>query len=436
MSDERLWDDRAALKRGLALRGRIIRELIQRLETPEPQTAPKAPGAGAEDEPDGPARTDVLAHIRAAVRKYVPDGSTVAVASGGDAAFLELDDRPAVHFPAAADATYAGDPPLQIEAAIESLEDVRRLGASFLLVPRTAFSWLGECAGFAGYLSERYPALVHDENCILHSLGVEVQDHPRPARNLWTSSPEQLVSVILPVYNAIQPRVGDRWLHETILSVLNQADVRLELVIVDDGSIDGTGHVLDYYDERPVVNVVRLQKWRGLGSAMNIGVEAASGGIIARISVGDRFRTRKLETQLTALHEGEIDVLGSSTAEVDGTGAVVNELIADRSNATIRRELPERLPIAPSSLLMRREVWAKVGGYSTDGPYRFAEDHEFLVRVASHPSGFKFGSLPTPLCEIRTYDGRVSTSALTRKLHEAAVRRVRHEARAAAVASV
>lgn len=414
MTDKGLWQHRAALQRGLRLRYRLIRELVQRLEQPE------AASPAVED-----LRDPGLTRIRETVREYVPGDAIVAVASGGDEALLSLYGRSAVHFPATADGRYRGDDPVDSTEVHECFDVARAQGASFLLVPQSSVTWLSNYPEFAEHLTERFPAVVNDESCTLYSLGTQVQSPPSAPRTGWSADGKEVVSVIMPVYNGIQPKVGDLWLHETISSVLSQTEMRLELVIVDDGSVDGTGYALEYYDERAQINVVTLQKWRGLGVAMNIGIEAASGTVIGRISLGDRFLPGKLRGQLAALTERRLDVVGCAVREVDPDRGVIGERGVPDSNEEIRAQLREGLPLPPSTLLLRSKVWADVGGYSTDARFRFAEDYEFLTRVAAHPTEFSFGALAAPLCEIRHYSGRVTTSPLTRELHAAAFQRVR-----------
>jgi glycosyltransferase involved in cell wall biosynthesis len=295
-------------------------------------------------------------------------------------------------------------------------------------VPGSSFSWVSERGEFAEYLSQKYPVVVDDENGILYSLGSvpERRDHwPRQD----SSTDDGVVSVILPVHNAIRPAIGDRWLHESIHSVLNQDGIQVELLIVDDGSVDGTEHVLADYDDRPIVNVITLQKWRGYGAAMNIGADAAIGSFLARISVGDRFLPGKLVAQQTAMVDKQLDLVGGNVQVIDETGAQVGgtRLFPD-SDDGIRSDILDGLALHPSSTMMRRRVWAEAGGYTTDPAFRFAEDLEFFARVAAHPAAFRFGNVETVLCEDRYHEGRVTRSPLTRDLSRKAGQHVRNEA--------
>jgi cell division protein FtsB len=385
------------------------------------------------DAPRDRADDQTLWHIRETVRRYVPREAVVAVAGRGDPELIRLYGRPAFHFPEKADGGYAGRDPAGQTEAITQLERARQRGASFFLIPKDSFPWLSSCSDFAEYLSQRYPAIVRDQDLILYSLGF-ARDPGYPPRHDWDAVDDETISVILPIHNGIRPQIGDRWLHETIGSVINQQGVRLEMVIVDDGSVDGTEHVLAYYEDRAVVNVVTLEKWRGFASAMNIGAEAACGTLLARISVGDRFVPGKLHSQLGALRKQGVDVLGCTAHEIDAAGNPTGRILRrPRSDGEVRQALRDGIPIVPSSLLMRRAVWAEVGGYSADPAFRGAEDYEFLVRASGHPHGFRLANMSALLCEHRRYSGRVSRSPVTRDLHKEATRLVRRKAREMAV---
>ena len=91
------------------------------------------------------------------------------------------------------------------------------------------------------------------------------------------------LSVIIPVYNA-QP-----WLNECLKSAFNQRVDDLELLLIDDGSTDGSGEVCDrFVRDHPEVARVVHQKNRGLSSARNVGLDLATGDVITFLDADDR----------------------------------------------------------------------------------------------------------------------------------------------------
>lgn len=105
-----------------------------------------------------------------------------------------------------------------------------------------------------------------------------------------------LVSVIMPVYNAAA------WLTRAIESVLNQSHRNLELVVVDDGSVDDSWCMLEgFAHDDARVRVKRLPVNGGVAAARNAGLAAAQGNYIAFLDADDWWHPAKLERQLITL---------------------------------------------------------------------------------------------------------------------------------------
>ncbi len=104
-------------------------------------------------------------------------------------------------------------------------------------------------------------------------------------------SDSPLVSVIIPAYNS------ERYLAEAIESVLSQAYPALEVIVVDDGSTDGSARVAR---EHEAVRCVH-QPHRGVCAALNNGIENARGGLLAFLDADDLWTEGKLERQVAAL---------------------------------------------------------------------------------------------------------------------------------------
>lgn len=113
----------------------------------------------------------LVARIRAMVRASVPVDATVLVVSRGDDELLRLDGRRAWHFPRSHTGQYAGHHPADGEEAIAHLEELRRNGADYLVLPRTAFWWMGHYPAFRAHLEGNYVLVVRDEmGCVIFSL--------------------------------------------------------------------------------------------------------------------------------------------------------------------------------------------------------------------------------------------------------------------------
>jgi hypothetical protein len=118
--------------------------------------------------PLGPAEyTDLVARVRGAVAAVVPPGSSVLVVSKGDAGLLAMPGLRAAHFPQDGEGEYAGHHPQDSAAATAALEQLRRHGAEYLVIPATARWWLEYYAEFATHLATHGQLLADDPQCCL-----------------------------------------------------------------------------------------------------------------------------------------------------------------------------------------------------------------------------------------------------------------------------
>ena len=123
-------------------------------------------------------------------------------------------------------------------------------------------------------------------------------------------------SFVVPVYN------GQAFIAETIQSCLEQTNPRFEVVVVDDGSTDGTLDRLGYFqsqDER--IKVIRLGKNGGRSNARNIGIEAALAPIILTLDADDINKQDRLEKTLKYFKKNPgVDIVYSDCYNIDAWG--------------------------------------------------------------------------------------------------------------------
>jgi hypothetical protein len=115
---------------------------------------------------------DLVGRIQATVAGRVPPGSSVLVISKGDTSLLSIPTLSAAHFPQDGAGEYAGHYPLDSAAATAALEELRRHGAEYLVIPATARWWLDYYAEFATHLAI-HGEVVADEpdSCVIYGLG-------------------------------------------------------------------------------------------------------------------------------------------------------------------------------------------------------------------------------------------------------------------------
>lgn len=183
------------------------------------------------------------------------------------------------------------------------------------------------------------------------------------------------VSVVLPAYNA------GPYLAESVDSILNQEERDLELILVDDGSSDGSVEALD--DSDPRLRLIRGPH-RGLVAALDCGLETACAPYIARMDADDISTPDRIGVQADFLDERPD--IGLVASQVEYWGDVsANEGLArfvDWNNSLIE---PDEIalnrfvesPLIHPSVMFRRDVVVKHGGYREGN---FPEDYDLWLR--------------------------------------------------------
>lgn len=118
------------------------------------------------------------------------------------------------------------------------------------------------------------------------------------------SIPSNKISIVMPVYNS------ENSLNKVIESVLLQTYKNWELVIVDDGSTDGSAEICDYYSKLDQRIKVRHIPNKGVSHARNYGISIASGNLLCFLDSDDRFAPQALSTLNSSIEENDLLVFG------------------------------------------------------------------------------------------------------------------------------
>lgn len=198
------------------------------------------------------------------------------------------------------------------------------------------------------------------------------------------------VSVIIPTYNRKD------YVQEAIDSVLAQTYTDYEIIVVDDGSTDGTGEALQArYRDR-----IRYlwQENRGESLARNRAVDLAQGDLVALLDSDDRWMPRKLAAQISRLEMDFKNVLVACQALlIDSAGKSLNAPPIGKNlahNDLERDSLILRNPLVCSTVLLRRSYLQRAGGF--DPEIKYGEDWDLWLRV-SELGRFNFVSEPLAL---------------------------------------
>lgn len=212
------------------------------------------------------------------------------------------------------------------------------------------------------------------------------------------------VSVILSVHD------GEAYLGEAVESILQQAFADFEFIVIDDGSTDGTPEVLGSFKDPRLVVV--NQPHAGLTVSLNRAIKQSRGELIARMDADDVALPERFERQVAYLDaHPEVGLLGTGALEIAPSGEVVATVVPPETDAEIRRALIRRNPFVHSSVMARREVIERAGGYDERLPV--AQDYDLWMRVAALT---RMANLPEPLVRRRLLPGRVSRVKDTERL--------------------
>src|SRR5262245_4172445 len=185
------------------------------------------------------------------------------------------------------------------------------------------------------------------------------------------------VSVLTTVFN------GERFVAEAVRSVLDE-DLDLEVVVVDDGSTDGSAAAVEAIED-PRITLVR-QRHLGRAMALNEALERSRGGYVAVLDADDLALPGRLTVPVTYLDEHpDVVLVGSgSWVFVDETGKELGRRTAPvEDDAGIRQLLRHQYsPFPHSTVTARREAMLAIGGY--DPELALSLDIDLFVRLAAH----------------------------------------------------
>jgi glycosyltransferase involved in cell wall biosynthesis len=189
------------------------------------------------------------------------------------------------------------------------------------------------------------------------------------------------VSVIMAVLN------GERFIDEAIQSIVDQTYRECELVVVDDGSTDGTRAHVDRFRDRLEIRYVRHDAPHGIAASMNAGVRAATGSLIAFLDHDDSWFPEFLATQTSYLRDHpDVAMVHSDFQTMDVAGKVIEPSVAacrgrTRPSGDVFPQLFMDSFIVGNSVLIRRECFSNLGMF--DESLHWGDYHMWL-RIARH----------------------------------------------------
>ncbi|WP_226003150.1 glycosyltransferase family 2 protein [Paenibacillus sp. BJ-4] len=216
-------------------------------------------------------------------------------------------------------------------------------------------------------------------------------------------------SVILPVYN------NAAFVLDAIHSILVQTYSDFELIIIDDGSTDGSDFLISQISDPRVIKIFHCTN-QGVIATLNEGLNKATGEYILRMDSDDISTPDRLDVQISFMDQNPlIDVCGAAFTTSSGGVMKVNPASHDE----IKTWLLFHCCMCHPAIIIRNSMIHRLG-IQYDSNYPHAEDYELWNRLASQ---VQMANLPINLLYYRQHNGQVSNQH--KAIQDATARRIR-----------
>lgn len=209
------------------------------------------------------------------------------------------------------------------------------------------------------------------------------------------------VTVFVPVFNA------EKFLADTIASVLTQTFTDFELLAIDDGSTDQSIKILQSFNDHRI-RIEKNDRNRGRPYTRNRGLSLARGEFLSVLDADDLCEPNRLARQVEFLDtHPNIVAVGSWAKYVDEKGNVAFTCEPPTDSDEIRRQIFQTNCFIHSSVTFRRQALLDIGGYNLD--FLQAQDYELFLRLSAHHD---LANIPEPLVQYRVHPDQVSLRKL------------------------
>jgi glycosyltransferase involved in cell wall biosynthesis len=209
-----------------------------------------------------------------------------------------------------------------------------------------------------------------------------------------------LVTISMPAFNC------EKYIAEAIESVLSQTYTNFELIIMDDGSTDGTREIINRYADSRIVKVF-FDTNSGLIGTRNKIVNLARGKYLALLDADDRAFPERLASQVKFLEEGNADICGADHWTLNQDNGLIKPSKQRHSNSDIRALLTVCSPICNPAIMGKMEIFKR---FPYKKSYLHAEDYCSWVEIAL--AGYKFANLRDKLIIYRLHSNQTSVNHL------------------------
>lgn len=205
-----------------------------------------------------------------------------------------------------------------------------------------------------------------------------------------------LISIILPVYNC------EKYVSDSIKSILSQSYKKFELIIIDDGSIDNTKNIIRKFRDKRIKFFENNHC--GLLKTLIFGVKKARGNYIARMDADDISHKDRIKKQLAQLLKSNSDICGCGFYTINKNSYLKRDYKVPLNENDIKMRLAFTVPFCHGSILAKANIF-KNYPYGT-GNNKLLEDYSLWIKL--NENGVKFTNIKEKLYYLREHSESLS----------------------------
>lgn len=216
------------------------------------------------------------------------------------------------------------------------------------------------------------------------------------------------ITVIMPAYNA------EKFLDESIPSILDQTFKNFEFIIIDDFSTDKTPSIIEKYAAQDS-RIIYIRNSTNINNiaTRNKAIERARGAYIAELDGDDAALPHRLEIQYNhILKHPDITLIGAGAEIIDGSDRVIGNKRPDENFDIIRYKMMFRNPFVHSTIFYKTDIIKKLGCYDPEYPH--AEDYHLYSKLINN--GYRIINMPEVLIRYRRHSQSITGVSETRNI--------------------
>lgn len=205
------------------------------------------------------------------------------------------------------------------------------------------------------------------------------------------------LSVILSTYNE------EKYILESVNSILNQTYPYFELIIVNDGSTDSTSEILKSITDSRVTVINKGNS--GLADSLNVGIKVSKYDWIARMDGDDVAELDRFERQVSYLNDS-VDIVGGQYRVIDSEGKLKSSSVSHKPLTTLKCKrdiLFGMSPLVHPTVIIRKSLLDKYGGY--DANFFAAQDFELWARLSPNATMI---NIPDAILKYRKHSNTIT----------------------------